>query len=558
MTAVTASPDAVLEVQHGAGWIRLDPSAPNPGFTELGDVAFRVLGGDELRLLVDDEPLEAKSPGEWRWKPGYYAGLVRAELLEPDGNTVGHWRLDVSPDPNKLGADLFTRMLGEILDHDQELVLGSEPARHRLGALAETDNPLVALERLRRREDALAKALAYIHREPRVVLRSRREWVPLHAVRRADLWTLRAAARQPAVLAGLPSAQTDEVTAGSDREPFLDVPAVEHNLDSPANRAALFMLRALRRRAESLPARLWREAGTEGGSETRTGIRPRLQRWEEILDRMHARFRRAERKSPFREARRAEITAAGLNAVVANPVYSQFWRLGWRALRPGIHGRDASDELPLSPTWEIYERWCFVELARRLREWLPAPEWNESRRTSGNDRRETRFQRDDGASASLFLQKTARRDGNTLRSVSRQFVPDLVLRWEGGPLEAGFLVLDAKYRAKEQAILSGMAESAHPYQDALRWDGERPHATLLLVPDTGEAAWLADPDYIERNRVGAVRLLPNVDLPDWFSQFMLDRLHTRAPVREWLRRARGAGRGNWTTDEIMQLTRGED
>ena len=108
MTTVTAAPDAMLEVRQGAGWITLDPTAPNPGFTELGEVAFRVLGGEELRLLVDDEPLEAKGTGEWSWKPGFYAGLVRAELLEPGGNAIGHWRLDVSPDRNKLGEGLFT------------------------------------------------------------------------------------------------------------------------------------------------------------------------------------------------------------------------------------------------------------------------------------------------------------------------------------------------------------------------------------------------------------------------------------------------------------------
>ena len=36
------------------------------------------------------------------------------------------------------------------------------------------------------------------------------------------------------------------------------------------------------------------------------------------------------------------------------------------------------------------------------------------------------------------------------------------------------------------------------------------------------------------------------------------RLSRRALVRERLRRARGAGTGSRTTDEIMQLTRGED
>lgn len=36
------------------------------------------------------------------------------------------------------------------------------------------------------------------------------------------------------------------------------------------------------------------------------------------------------------------------------------------------------------------------------------------------------------------------------------------------------------------------------------------------------------------------------------------RLSRRAQIRERIRRARGAGTGDMTTDEIMQLTRGED
>ena len=416
----------------------LDPAGPNVAFSELREAELRIPEGrgmpEGCRLLVDDEPLEA---GEaiWVWRPGYYAGPVRAELLAPDGAALGSWRLGVSPDPDKAAPETFDRMLTEILDHDPELVLGTEPARERLGALGEADDPLVALERLRRREGALVRAIAAIHREPRSVLRTRREWVPLHRVRRADLRTLRTALREPAALAALPQTRPAEMGASPASPPFLDTPAAERSLDAPANRAALTMLRALRRRAGRVRERLRDEAGKEGEAETRTGFRTRLPRWEEILDRMSRRFERAERKSPFRDARRPEITAAGLNAVAAHPVYAQFWRTGWEALRPGIH-RDAADDLPLSPTWEIYERWCFVELARRLREWLPEAEWRKSQGREKGDRRWVRFRRGDRAAISLFLQKTASRHGADLRSVSAQFVPDLVLHREG--LAEGF------------------------------------------------------------------------------------------------------------------------
>ena len=75
------------------------------------------------------------------------------------------WRLDVSPDADKAGRDLLDRMINEIIDFDAHLVVGEEPARRRLGALAETDDPLVWLERLRRRrgepDPALSRAATY-------------------------------------------------------------------------------------------------------------------------------------------------------------------------------------------------------------------------------------------------------------------------------------------------------------------------------------------------------------------------------------------------------------
>ena len=514
----------MLQVRRDDEWVTLDPAGPNVAFTELCGAELRIPKGQQVpegcRLLVDDEPLEARASSAWVWKPGYYAGPVRAELLGPDGAALGRWRFGVSPDPDKVDPEIFDRMVAEILDHDPELVLGTEPARHRLGALGETDDPLVALERLRRREAELARAIAAIHREPRSVLRAKRERVPLHRVRRADLRTLRTALLEPAVLAALPRTRPVEIAGFSASPPFLDTPAAERSLDSPANRAALFMLRALRRRAGRVLERLRVEAEKEGKAATRTAYRARLPRWEEVLTKLSRYFERAERKSPFRDARQPEITAAGLNAVAAHPVYAQFWRVGWEALRPGVH-REAADDLPLSPTWEIYERWCFVELARRLREWLSEPEWQESRGRGAGDRRWVRFRRGSDATIWLLLQKTVRRDGADLRSVSAQFVPDLALCREGLAERPGFVILDAKYRASSEGIVGGMAESAHPYQDALRWDGKRPDATLLLVPDVGQADFLSETAFVADHRVGAITLRPGAAPPHWFRDLLL-------------------------------------
>ncbi len=157
---------------------------------------------------------------------------------------------------------------------------------------------------------------------------------------------------------------------------MLDVPAVERTLDSPANRCVFFMLQALRLRCRALADRLERLA-TRRAAETSTGIANRIGRWKRILGETERGFAWAQHRRPFREVRRPEITVAGLNAVAAHPLYARFWRVGWEALRRGVHRLDPQDLLPLSPTWEIYERWCFVALAGKLREWLPDHDWKQ-------------------------------------------------------------------------------------------------------------------------------------------------------------------------------------
>jgi len=503
----------------------LDPSQSNGGFAERQQTTFMGPTDRECRLLVDDEPLERVegSANEWPWTPGYYAGEVRAELLDADDRSLGVWLLDVSPDRNKAGREVFARMIDEILDFDPHLVIGEEPARRRLGALGDTDDPLVWFERLRTRQRDLERALAAIRREPVSVLRARRRFVPLRDTRRADLRTLRSALRQPATLAAIrPVAASRPYAAGS--EPILDVPGVERTLDSPANRCILAMVRALLLRCRELAKRL-EGLKKEPPDDTRTAVANRVHRWNQILGDMKRAFATAERRRPFSEVRRPEVTAAGLTAVAAHPLYARFWRLGWEALRRGIHRSDIHDRLPLSPTWEIYERWCFVALARKVREWLPDYEWKSAGPTD-SDRRRRIDSRGDGHHITLHLQRTFRKTRGDQEtegwSISRKFIPDLVLTSKSADGPTRFVVLDAKYRAAESGILSGMTESVHLYADALRWGPRRPERTLLLVPNAMETEWLTRENYVEKHHVGVVAVRPDLELPDWFRRLLTD------------------------------------
>jgi hypothetical protein len=209
------------------------------------------------------------------------------------------------------------------------------------------------------------------------------------------------------------------------------------------------------------------------------------------------------RRFPFTEVRRPEVTAAGLTAITADPIYSRAWGRGWRALRHGVDSEIGTERLWMSPSWEIYERWCFLQVGKLLASSTPSWRWSLSlypHRWIGVNA---------DAQAELLLQPTfgahsSRKQG--MWSNSRQRVPDLVLivRRLGA---TRFLVLDAKYRTSRTAVLEAM-ESAHIYQDSLRIGNRRPDATLLIVPSISNTHWLAAPEFQAEHRVGIFALSP--------------------------------------------------
>ena len=524
--------DLRVEGQDGP----LDPQGINPGFTELRKAVFvlRAPKGAGLRLLIDDAPLdpvdtEDLAERRWEWTPGFFAGVVHAQLVDASGRTAATFHLDVSPDPRKVGRAIFEEMAEAIHEFDAALLLGEEPSRRLMGAIGPTDDPLVLFERLRNRTDAIESALASIRREPATILRPRRRFTPLREVRRADLRTLRAALYSPQALACLPVARAHHAKLPKDDaggpEPIFDTPDVERTRDSPANRAALVMLRALIRRCVNLPGRLDDLAKRDGGIDSGIDRAGQLSEWKRVLRDLERRFRQVERRPPFSEVARAEVTAAGLNAVAAHPLYSRFWQISWAALRPGVYGLDRDDLLPLAPTWEIYERWCFVALARKLEQWQPDWKWKHLGSQGTDDRRRFRGEHDDGTRVTLRLQSTfpsTRGDrGENGWAVTRERRPDLLLTIERDGRITRFVLLDSKYTAK--SLRNHVGETAHAYQDGLRWgpDALRPSATLILTPTDHGAPWLAEEAFIREHRVGAVQLRPDSGPPDWLRDFLL-------------------------------------
>lgn len=492
--------------------------ADNRGFCERGRYLFEK-PGPGWSLRVDDEPLDdidVQGTG-WLWEPGFFAGEVTAELIGPGNASQTFFLLDVAPDATKVGRDVFRQMIEEVWAEDPELVLGSEPATTRAGELGSSENPWLAFARLRQHAPDFLRAAFDLTKCPRRALSVCRTTAPLHHVRNVDRRTAAALIRSPA--AALFADQVAVVESRFAAESRLDVPLVHETLDCAANRAMLALLLALVRRATSILALLQRVVDREPESETRTPIARRWPARRQTLEQIEGRLKRLLHRPPFSEVSRPEVTAAGLTTVAADPLYARAWQRGWRALRRGLESGDASERLWISPSWEVYERWCYVRLGRMLATVMPQWGWTRRKdRWAGAfcDRR-----------AELILQPTFRSHHAEIEgmwSISKERVPDLVLRVDS-PDGTRFVVLDAKYRASRANVLDAM-ESAHIYQDSLRIGSRRPEGSLLLVPAAGGANWLEDQAFQARHRVGVRVLTPALDSDAVVPPLMTDALTT--------------------------------
>ena len=488
------------DVQPGPTSWRIGADSVAVGFREGGQYRIRKTGESD-RLLIDDEILETDS-GDWVWSPGFYAGQARAELLGPDDRVQASYLLDVSPHPDKLGRDTFQAMLDQIWDFDPSLVLGTEPAALPVGHKAAISDPWLEYARLRAYGDKFVRALSAISRQPLRELRAERAHLPLPQVRRADRQTAFAALGSAHLVTVLGSGSGSATTASA--LPHFDVPVARETLDGAANRCIAAIAHGVSRRAVRLKDKLQSITEKESEATTRTALAVRWPRRRVFLDRLVARLRHCQRISPLADVTRRDISAAGLNAVSADPVYSSAYGSGWRILRHGVEGPPQAERMWMSPTWEIYERWCFVQLCKTIKEIEQGLEWSISRKHKSKATAALTGSKSGNRMIELLLQPKFppgdRRPNAGFRSISGMREPDIVLTRADGDAPKWY-VLDAKYRTGRTNILKAMA-SAHIYRDALRWNERRPERAVLLVPQAGGASWLEQTDFIGRHRVG--------------------------------------------------------
>lgn len=472
------------------------------GLYEAGE--YVICCPDEFaNLFVDDMPLTRNDTGDyWLWAPGYFAGEVVFELESPSQEGLLTYIADIGPAQHKTGREQYVDYLTQIVGYAPALVLGTEPAQHGLGGRSATALSLwLRYARVRQFIGRYLTGLQYIIERPIVRARSRREQVALPMVRRVDGATLRQLAHSPSMIAAL----ADNVTSDADvHEPKLDVPFHEPTFDNPANRLIARQLsdirRLVKRLIDDLTDYVERESATE------TAVAPRLPRRIAYLRGLVKQLTRLARSEPFSEADTSLPSVAELNAVSSSPHYSMVHRVGVRLLRQGVSELANDEQHYLAPTWEIYEAWCFVALARQLEVQRPAYEW---RLFTSPKSADLVLKGQCGSQfITLYTQLTCPSMENPnaygYSSISKERRPDLVLEIADGEHNR-YLCLDSKYSASKTRILDAMA-TAHIYRDSLRLAGKPPSKSLLLVPANPDALRLAEESYQESHKVGCIVL----------------------------------------------------
>jgi hypothetical protein len=485
-------------------WVLL-PGEVASGFVERGEYFF-ASPFPGAHLCIDEEYLlQATEDGQagWRWCPGFYAGVVMAELLDEQGKTLAEFKLDVAPDDRKLGADVYAEYVNELLAFDPRLLFGTESAQAAAGVGGDYTSLHLRYARLRRYGPSLVRRFTQVLRQPLARLGMRRALKPAREARRFDHQTILHMRNRPHL-----AVMAKEGPQSCDGNSRFDVPQPYETLDNPANRALGATLEAVMRRVKEVTAELNALTDSSSRSETRTALSPKIQRRLGFLQELTAGLRRVQRSPLFSQLGRIEITAAGLNAIAAHPIYASAFRMGWFALRNGVDDSQLDELLWLCPTWEIYERWCFLKVIQALQLAYAGLNWAISCPGSTIDCIQC-LGTGPGVEVTAWLQLTypagdMRPNRWGFGSISAQRRPDITILRESGD-QGCFIVLDAKYRVAREHVLEGMS-SAHLYRDSLRWKGLPPRASLLLVPKGSGVPWLQWENALELHGIGVHQL----------------------------------------------------
>jgi hypothetical protein len=465
------------------------------GLQEATTYRIDVQDGDAVRLIIDDVELRTDASGGYMWAADFYAGEVRALVVDSTGQEQ-HFRLDVCPNPAKLGGEQYAAMLDDIRAFDGGLLLGPSAATLGFGRQGRPSRweALIQLERLRRYGPAFLSAVAQLAREPHQFLCATERLVHLRHLRRFHPSTL--LDRRLAALANGGASDTADLQMLQLRSS-----TAAPTVDTAANRALKALLQRFLAAVLSLADIVERKV-LGGESETQERRRDRRLEVLRSLSRVAIELLRA---SPFADIVGAETSAAGLTQIAAHPRYARAYRLGTHALRVAADGWEQDDQLPVTPSWGVYETWCFIMVVQLMNQLVAAP-LSAARSTQASADLALAGHLPDGRLVEVLFQAVFPSERpfaqSSTWSISRERRPDIMLVVTDGGTRR-WMVLDAKYRSGRDNTLQAM-ESAHIYRDSLRLGNAPPDRALLLLPGPAAVPSLETQVFWDEHRVGAL------------------------------------------------------
>jgi hypothetical protein len=513
------------------------PDAVPPGAVREGVVyLFELRNSDEALqtdLLIEDAPVEAlrsRDPrcARWRWQPGFYAGMVEAELRMPG---IGPRRFEVTTDPDlrKLTRDDFDVMVREVLETTFALFSLSGFRKGIARQPGSRPPPLARLEYLRSRADAILASVEAIARAPRHFLSAEEVTLPAHRASRATGPEIIKSFRSGAIRveAAKPSRLPPSLKGRLPAQITLRLR--RNSVDIPEHRQIKACLRSWSSWLGSVSEVLVKASSNDDSQKMNTA-----NIWAVRARRIAKRLNDAAGSGFMVEVGEAPAALRMSSLFRNDPVYQRFYRL-WQEMNLGLAALFGDFlQMPLARTYELYELWCFLRLLRAAIEEYGAAGVDLSGLffSDGSGRitiAHGAITVPIGEDRVLCFQRQYREywmDDKREGSFSRTMVPDVVLadRHLGGS-DRRVIVLDAKYRINEG--LNEALNSIHTYRDALVQEAESgqtagivtaaylltPHTPTDLRPDfesTPVPSRLFHPVYRSRFRFGAVTLRPGM------------------------------------------------
>ncbi|MCP3143103.1 DUF2357 domain-containing protein [Pyxidicoccus xibeiensis] len=438
-------------------------------------------------------------------------GLAKQTLeLKRIASQVVELQVEVIPRRDKLGEEQWLRLLSDLEQWLPALTTGLEGGLGGAVGAQGASAPFLALALLPL-VSHLQAAVRQVVSAPRETLTEQHEEVRPRAVRRAQRDTVRWLASHPLAASAVLDSRPGM------REPFVPRTRGEVSIDHPVNRYVRYLVREVTRRFDLLAERLDTHARAQ---EVVTDAPVWCQRRAERCRNAARSLRAVVSQGAFGKLVAEPPGEAAVLAVQDDPAYARVHRLGRLMLSPRFQLAQGPQGAPVRPSYELYELWTLLTLARGLQARFPqAPmKWRglhalESGAALGTDGVSAWMDLPEGT-LGLYFNATFRsyfaRGSATRWSLSMERRPDLVVTWAPREGDARWMVLDAKYRVSRTALSQALT-SAHLYRDSLLWPefGGRCGSALMVVPSVLEEVrpW-ADPGFIGEYGFGLVQATP--------------------------------------------------